>query len=241
MRARFREVMLSCLLALGLSATYGVQHLKAQVLYGSVLGTVTDQTGGVVPNATVIITNVETGQAREGTTDDAGYYSILDILEGRYDLTVKATGFRPYTEKNVRVSINTVTRVNVSLQLGQVTESVTVEASAAVLQTTKVDVSVNLESRAMENLPLSNYRNYQTLINLVPGATPARFRTPSPIRPGAPCQPTSTASSAAPTTPAWTVQPISWSRCLTTRCTSRRWKALRRSTSPPTTSMPSRG
>ena len=184
MRARFGEIMLCCLLVFGLSATYGVQHLIAQVLYGSVVGTATDQTGAVVPKATVTITNVETGQAREGTTDDAGYYSILDILEGRYDLTVKAAGFRPYTQKNVRVSINTVTRLNLSLQLGPVTESVTVEATAAVLQTTKADVSVNLESRAMENLPLSNYRNYQTLINLVPGATPARFQNAIADTPG---------------------------------------------------------
>src|SRR3989442_10526330 len=77
------------------------------------------------------------------------------------------TGFRPYLEKGVDVSINAVRRVNPSLQLGPVTESVTVEASAAILQTTKADVNVNLETRAMENLPLSNYRNYQTLINLV--------------------------------------------------------------------------
>src|SRR3989449_2708749 len=176
MRTRFREIMLCCLLALGLSATYGVQHLKAQVLYGSVVGTVTDQSGAVVPKATVTVTNVNTGQAREGTTDDAGYYSIPNVLEGTYDLSVKMTGFRPYLEKGVDVSINAVRRVNPSLQLGPVTESVRVEASAAILQTTKADVNVNLETRAMENLPLSNYRNYQTLINLVPGATPARFQ-----------------------------------------------------------------
>src|SRR2546428_62754 len=176
MRARFREIILCCLLALGLSATYGVQHLKAQVLYGSVVGTVTDQSGAVVPKATVTVTNVNPGQAREGTTDDAGYYSIPNVLEGTYDLSVKMTGFRPYLEKGVDVSINAVRRVNPSLQLGPVTESVTVEASAAILQTTKADVNVNLETRAMENLPLSNYRNYQTLINLVPGATPARFQ-----------------------------------------------------------------
>jgi hypothetical protein len=153
-----------------------VQRLNAQVLYGSVAGTVTDQTGAVVPKASLAITNVNTGQTREATTDDAGYYSIPNVLVGTYDLSIKKTGFRPYLEKGVAVSINTVRRVDVSLQLGAVTESVTVEASAAVLQTTKSDVSLNLESRAMVNLPLSNYRNYQTLINLVPGATPARFQ-----------------------------------------------------------------
>src|SRR5437867_9471597 len=86
------------------------------------------------------------------------------------------TGFRNYVEKGIVISINRVTRANVSLQVGQVTETVTVEASAAALQTSKSDVSTSLESRAVENLPLSNYRNFQTLINLVPGATPGRFQ-----------------------------------------------------------------
>ena len=172
-RPQFLFVCLTiCLLALGVLP----QRAEAQVLYGSVVGTVTDQTGAVVPKASLAITNVNTGQTREATTDDAGYYSIPNVLEGTYDLSVKMTGFRPYLEKGVVVSINTVRRVNVSLQLGAVTESVTVEASAAVLQTTKSDVSVNLESRAMVNLPLSNYRNFQSLINLVPGATPGRFQ-----------------------------------------------------------------
>ena len=181
---RAKYLLMASLVGAFLLAPMFVQRLNAQVLYGSVVGTVTDQTGAVVPKASLAITNVNTGQTREGTTDDAGYYSIPNVLEGTYDLSVKKTGFRPYLEKDVRVSINTVTRINPGLQLGAVTESVTVEASAAVLQTTKSDVSVNLESRAMANLPLSNYRNYQTLINLVPGATPARFQNAEADTPG---------------------------------------------------------
>jgi len=164
-----------------------VQRLNAQVLYGSLVGTVTDQTGAVVPNATITITNVNTGQTREITTDNAGHYSMPNVLEGTYDLGVKMTGFRPHLQKGVVVPINTVTQINLSLQVGAVTETVSVEAAAAVLQTTKSDVNANLEPRAIENLPLSNYRNYQTLLNLVPGATHLRgFRTPSRIRLGAP-------------------------------------------------------
>ena len=63
-------------------------------------------------------------------------------------------------------------------------EEVTVEASAAVLQTAKSDVSVSLDPRALQNLPLSNYRNYQSLINLVPGTTPARFQNAVTDTPG---------------------------------------------------------
>jgi hypothetical protein len=70
------------------------------------------------------------------------------------------------------------------MEVGGVAEQVTVEASSAVLQTTKSDVSVTLTSQALDNLPLSNYRNYQTLINLVPGATPARFQNAVTDTPG---------------------------------------------------------
>jgi hypothetical protein len=83
---------------------------------------------------------------------------------------------KPTTQKGVRVLINNTSRIDVRLEVGAVTDSVTVEASAALLQTTKADVNVNLESRAIGNLPLSGYRNFQSLVNLVPGATPVRFQ-----------------------------------------------------------------
>ena len=79
-------------------------------------------------------------------------------------------------------SINAVTRVDITVQVGAVTEQVTVEASSAVSPDDEVGCQHDLDTQAIENLPLSGYRNYQTLINLVPGATPAGIRTPSPIR-----------------------------------------------------------
>ncbi len=152
------------------------QPADAQVLYGSIVGTVQDQTGAVVPKATVTITNTATGQTRSTLTDDAGRYSLVNVLPGAYDLKITAVGFRPLTRSNVEVSINTVTRADLSLEVGQVTEQVTVEAAAVALQTDKSDVHVELGSGAVTNLPLPRYRNYQTLINLVPGATPAQFQ-----------------------------------------------------------------
>ena len=181
---RARGGLLLFLVGALLLAPAFVESLNAQVLYGSVVGTVADQTGAVVPGAAVAITNADTGQAREGMTDATGYYSISNVLEGKYDLSVKMTGFRNYVEKGIVVSINTVTRINISLQVGQVTETVTVEASAAVLQTSKADVSVNLEAQPIEALPLSNYRNYQSLIDLVPGATPSYFQNAITDTPG---------------------------------------------------------
>ena len=161
-----------CLMSLGFQARFA----SAQVLYGSIVGTVTDPPGAVVSKATVTVTNTSTGLSRQTSADDAGYYSIPNLHQGAYDLAVSAVGFKPLTQKGVNVSINNVTRSDIGLEVGAVNESVTVEANAAVLQTTKTDVNVNLESQAIGNLPLSGYRNFQSLVNLVPGATPVRFQ-----------------------------------------------------------------
>ena len=149
---------------------------EAQVFYGSIVGTVLDQSGAVVPKGTVTITNTATGQSRETTTDQEGRYSIINVLPGIYDLKVSVPGFKTLTRPGMEVTINTVTRADVNLEVGAISEQVTVEATGAVLQTDKTDVHAELGSQAISALPLPNYRNYQSLINLVPGATPAGFQ-----------------------------------------------------------------
>jgi len=149
---------------------------EAQVLYGSVLGTVQDQTGAVVPGAKVAITSTATGQSRESVSSETGRYSFPNTLPGSYVLRVNAAGFRQYSETNVIATINTVTRVDVKLEVGATSEEITVAASAALLQTEKADVHLELNAKEVTDLPLANYRNYQSLINLVPGATPAAFQ-----------------------------------------------------------------
>jgi hypothetical protein len=154
-----------------------VQPAEAQVLYGSLVGTVTDQTEAVVPRAAIAITNKATGGTRETTTDDAGRYSLVNVLAGSYELKVTATGFRPLTRTDVAVTINVVTRVDVKLEVGAVAESVTVSGTLAMLTTDKADVHAELSSQMMARVPPPNiYRNYQSLIDLVPGATPADFQ-----------------------------------------------------------------
>ena len=180
MSKRMIGLFLVCLAVLLVS-----QPARAQVFYGSIVGTVTDASGAVVQTATVAITNTQTGQARETVTDDTGRYSIPNVQPGGWDLKVTKTGFRTFTQTGIVVSINIVSRVDLSLEVGAVTEAVTVAASAAQLQTDKADVHVELNVAAMKNLTLPNYRNYQSLINLVPGATPATFQnaiTDTPAR-----------------------------------------------------------
>src|SRR4051794_12978436 len=183
-RASRGMLMLSCLaiglIVMGLAA----RTASAQVLYGSIAGTLTDETGAVVAKATVTVTNTSTGLARQATTDAAGYYSIRNLQEGTYDLAIAASGFKTYTQRNVTVPINAVTRIDANIEVGALTEEVRVEATSALLQTTRSDVSVSLDTQAMENIPLSGYRNFQTLINLVPGATPARYQNAVTDTPG---------------------------------------------------------
>jgi hypothetical protein len=184
MLQKTKYLLLAFLVGAFLLVPMFVPRLDAQVLYGSVVGTVKDQSGAVIPGAAVTVTNTQTGQIKEGMSDGTGKYSIPNLLEGTYDVGVKMTGFRNYMEKGITVSINTVRLTDITLQVGQVTDTVTVEASAAVLQTSKADVAVNLEAKAIENLPLGGYRNYQSLINLVPGATPTLVQNAVTDTPG---------------------------------------------------------
>ncbi len=161
-----------------------IDPAAAQVLYGTLRGVVVDPGQSVIPGASVTIENKDTGGSQTATTNAVGAYSFVDALPGTYTLTVSAPGFKQFTQTGVAVTINTVTRVDVQLELGAVTEKVEVAATAAALQTDKADVHVDLNTREVSELPLPVYRNYQSLINLVPGATPAIYQNAVIASPG---------------------------------------------------------
>jgi hypothetical protein len=142
---------------------------NAQVLYGSVTGEVTDQTGAVVPGAQVSITNDATALKREATTDATGRYRILDIPQGNYTIEVTAKGFATLRKTSISVVIGQVNEQNLQLNVGAATQEVTVQASVAVLTTQKADVHTTISSFAIENLPTDPYRNFQTVELLAPG------------------------------------------------------------------------
>ena len=157
---------------------------QAQVLYGSLVGTVTDPSGAGVPLAAVTITNADTNIGKDVKVDEEGRYSFVNVIPGRYTLKVSAPGFRTFSETDIDVSPNTIGRVDVKLEVGQINDQITVEGTAAELQTEKADTHAQLESKEITSLPLSNYRNYQSLINLVPGATPAVLQNSITDTPG---------------------------------------------------------
>jgi len=142
---------------------------NAQVLYGSVTGEVTDQTGAVVPGAQVSITNDATGLKREATTDATGRYRILDLPNGNYTIEVTAKGFATLRKTSISVVIGQVNEQNLQLNIGAATQEVTVQASVAVMTTQKADVHTTISSFAIDNLPTDPYRNFQTAELLAPG------------------------------------------------------------------------
>jgi hypothetical protein len=157
----------------------------AQILYGSIVGVIKDSQGAVVPGAGVIITNRETNLTRETTTNEEGAFSLVNVLPGPYDVKVSLTGFREAIRTNVPVTIGQISRVDMTLDIGNLAETVTVASAAELLQTDKADVSTELKSNEITAIPLNRFRNYQALINLVPGTTPMAFgnaETDTPAR-----------------------------------------------------------
>jgi carboxypeptidase family protein/TonB-dependent receptor-like protein len=146
--------------------------VRAQVLYGSIVGNVTDESGAATPGATVTITHRETGAARDTVTDSAGFYRFPNVQSGTYTVTVALTGFHSFSRGDVPVTLNTTTRVDAALQVGELSEMVTVTASSPLLQTERAEVRAELKEREFVNLPVSLNRNYQYLFRVLPGFTP---------------------------------------------------------------------
>jgi hypothetical protein len=149
---------------------------QAQVLYGSLVGHVADASHAGVPGAPVTLIHPGSNSAQETATRRDGSYRFVNVPPGTYTVRVALAGFREYVKEGVPVSANTVTRVDLLLEVGTLSETITVQSERALLQTDTGDVQSELRSEEVRSLPLGNYRNYQTLLNLVPGTTPARFQ-----------------------------------------------------------------
>jgi outer membrane receptor protein involved in Fe transport len=172
--------------ALAILATLwlGQTHASAQAIYGTVTGTVTDDSGAAIPGATVSLTNQSTGLTLDAVTDETGTYTVRNVTAGPYTLRASLQGFKEYVQTGIPVTPGGIVRVNGRLEVGALTESVTVTTEAALLKTDKADVSVDLRPDEIVNLPLNQYRNYQALLNLVPGATPPALQNAQTDTPG---------------------------------------------------------
>lgn len=180
---RTRSCFVTACLVLALTATLASDPLQAQILYGTLVGNVTDGTGAVIPGAQVTITNEGTGASREGEANAAGGYQFPTVSTGTYRVEVRSDGFSTFTTTGVAVGVNNVTRVDVELQIGEVTEVVEVSAAVAQLQTDRAEVRAEVGTKELQNVPVPLGRNYQMLLQTLPGFSPPRNAHSVPANP----------------------------------------------------------
>jgi hypothetical protein len=160
-------------LALVMASVFVVpSSMHAQLLQGVIEGNVTDSSGAAVPGARVTATHEGTGLTRATETNEVGAYSFPTVDTGSFTVKVEMDGFQTAEQTRVDVRPNAVTRINVSLTVGQVSETVTVEANAAVLQTDRAEVRQEVTETQLKNLPVPLGRNYQNLFVALPGFSP---------------------------------------------------------------------
>ena len=152
------------LLAVGLTAAW------AQTTNATLLGTVTDQQGAATVGAAISVKNKATGVVREVQTDSSGNYRVFPLNPGVYDVTASLAGFKTKIANGVIVEVASTVKADFSLDVGQITESVEVSASATILQTQDASVGGTVTEAELKRLPV-NGRNYTRLIMLMPGTS----------------------------------------------------------------------
>ena len=158
--AKFLGVFSIIVLACGL--------LSAQINTGRILGTVTDQSGGVIAGAMVTVTNVDTNVARNLVTDASGEYLAPNLNAGTYSVKATVAGFQTFERQNVKLQVGVDARVDCQLTPGQVTQTVQVTENALQLDTTSAVVSGSVGGETIADLPMKA-RNFQDLLSLRPG------------------------------------------------------------------------
>lgn len=161
----------SACLILGL-AVVAPRAARGQTVSGTIDGNVTDSTQAALAGAKIVVTEQGTGFQRDTVTNAAGFYTMPNLPPGTYTVTISAPGLQSQTRTGVGVTVQTVTRVDATLTVGAVNESVTISADAAVLQTDRADVRFEIGGTSLGNLPVPIGRNYQMLFATLPGVSP---------------------------------------------------------------------
>jgi hypothetical protein len=165
--------MLALLFA-ALLSTSAVESAAAQDIFGRISGTVTDSTGAVIPSAKITITNEETKLIRTVTVDDKGYYVAPELPVGSYSVTAEHQGFKTTTKAGNDLIAGARMTVDLTLQIGAVTETVEVHTTGETVNTTSGEISRTIDSEQVQHLAL-NERNYVQLVSLIPGAALTAF------------------------------------------------------------------
>jgi outer membrane receptor protein involved in Fe transport len=150
----------------------GSGQAYAQVAGASITGTVKDASGAIIPNAQVSITDVATGVVRNVSTDAAGFYSAPNLLPGTYEVRVTATGFSTSVQKGITLTVGAQQSLPVTMQVGQVSQTVEVTTEAPTVELTSSTLSAQVTGATVRELPL-NGRSWTDLANLQPGVITA--------------------------------------------------------------------
>ncbi len=157
--------------------------LAAQVLYGSMVGNVKDASNAAIPGAVVEITQEQTQLTRRTVTDTSGHYTLSTLSPGDYAVKVSAPGFKTFARENIPVTLNTVTRVDAAMEVGEVTQTVEVTGAAPLLQTDRTDVRHDITAETIRNVPLPPGNNFESLFATVPGINPPTTAHSIPTNP----------------------------------------------------------
>lgn len=142
----------------------------AQTSNAAIVGDVTDETGGLVPGAEITVTNLATGVQRSASTNERGAYRVYPVQPGTYDVAASSDGFKTRVMSDIAVAVAATVKVDMALELGQVTETVEVTGQVPVLQTQDASVGGTVTTSEIERIPV-NGRNYTRLILMMPGTS----------------------------------------------------------------------
>ncbi len=167
-RRRSPRVSRAAWVCLTLAALCSPSRANAQAVYGSIGGVVSDQSGALVPGATITITNVDRKTSDTVVANESGLYTKERLIPGTYEVKAELQGFKTAVFSGVRVSVDTQTKLNIKLDLGSVAESVTVAGYSPVLKSDRADVASTFDSKQITDLPVLD-RNFTKFILLTPG------------------------------------------------------------------------
>jgi outer membrane receptor protein involved in Fe transport len=165
LQSSFRLLMVSLIL------TLCCVFANAQTVTGSLVGHVEDASGAAVPGARVVATDIDRGNTRETVTNDEGNYTISSMEPGNYRVEVEQEGFKKFIRESAEVRINTTVRVDAALEIGGLSETIEVSGEQPLLKTDRGDISAQITADQVSNLPLGPDRNYQNVLDTIPGAT----------------------------------------------------------------------
>jgi hypothetical protein len=173
MRISMRSLpALVCLILVGAAVAWAS-------ITGSIAGIVTDPSGAVIPNATVTATNTDTGVKSVVQTDGKGFYSFPDLPVGNYDVEISVAGFKSFRQTRIHIDANSAIRVDAKLEIGVVSEKVTVASDAVHVETQNTQMGEVINSQRMTSVPL-NGRDFTDLLSLQPGVVPHAYAAQAP-------------------------------------------------------------